>query len=397
MLSKRLLNIPPSPVMALAEKAKILKSEGKDVISLSIGEPSWATPSSICSAGIRAIREGHTRYTPPGGSPELKKSIVSYTKKHLNMDIDISQVTVSIGAKFILFSALQALCDPGDEVLVPTPYWVSYPAMVELASAKLIPIQTTPEDHFKIRPDQLEKHITHRSKIFILNSPNNPTGSVLTTEELKALGQVLRKHPQIVVLSDDIYNHLYFLNPVAPHLLEVCPDLKDRVLCINAVSKNYSMTGWRVGWAVGPKDVIQAMSRFQSQSVSCASSISQEAARWALDHCDKEVEQMRQKLIKARDSALELFQNLDGLNVFSPDGTFYMWLGVQSLLSKQYKQSIISSSADFAQCLLESQSVLCVPGEAFGCPGYMRIHFAIDASQMIQASERIQHFISQLK
>ncbi len=396
MLSKRARNLKPSAVMALGAKAQKLKQEGKNVISLSLGEPTWDTPQAICSAGIQAIKSGDTKYTPASGSQALKEAISANTKKWLGLNIQPSQVTVSIGAKFILFSAIQTLCDPDDEVLISTPYWVSYPSQVELAQAHVVSIPTREEDGFKLKPEVLKKHITKKSKVLILNSPNNPSGAVFSESDLKALANVLRAYPQIYVLSDDIYNHLYFSGSQAPHLLKVSPDLKDRVLCINSVSKNYSMPGWRVGWAVGNKTIISAMSKFQSQSVSCASSISQTASAYALVHCDKELESSRQNLIKIKELALKSFQGIKGLKVFPPEGAFYLWVDVRKLYGSSWKEGVIRSSADFVTALLQEKSVLCVPGEEFNYPGYVRIHFAVDEELITSACARIKEFISSL-
>lgn len=396
MLSKRVSNLKPSAVMVLGARARKLKEQGKDVISLTLGEPTWETPKAICSDGVRAIREGYTKYTPAGGSEKLRQAIAQNTQKRLGLTVSSSQVTVSIGAKFILFSAIQSLCDPGDEALIPTPFWVSYPSMVDLAGAKLVPIPTHREENFKLQPATLEKYITKKSKVLILNSPNNPTGAVFSCEELKALAQVLSAHPQIYVLSDDIYNHLYFAGSMAPHLLQVCPELKDRVLAINAVSKNYSMPGWRVGWAVGNEEIISAMSRFQSQSVSCASSISQEASAYALSQCDKELEDTRKNLTAVRNIALKAFKRIKGLEVFPPEGAFYLWVCVKQLYGSSWKGGVIKSSADFVEALFQEQSVLCVPGEEFYYPGYVRIHFAVDEKLLNSACSRIKEFISSL-
>ena len=382
--------------MALGARANKLKEQGVDVISLSLGEPTWQTPEAICAAGIQAIKEGYTKYTPAGGSQKLKQAIISYTKKWLGLTITPSQVTASIGAKFILFSAIQSLCDPDEEVLIPTPYWVSYPSIVELAQARTVPIPTSSEDGFKLKPNTLKKYITEKSKILLLNSPNNPSGAVLNTFDLEALSKVLMEHPQIYILSDDIYNHLYFSGPMAPHILQVCPDLKERVLSINAASKNYSMPGWRIGWAVGNEKIIGAMSKFQSQSVSCASSISQEAVAYALVQCDKELKEARHNLIKIKKMALDLFQQIKGLEVFPPEGAFYLWVNVKKLYSSSWKKGTIHSSADFVEALFQEKAVLCVPGEEFNYPGYVRIHFAVDEKTLLSACDRIKSFISSL-
>ena len=396
MLSKRVSSLKPSAVMALSAKAQQRKAEGVDVISLSLGEPTWPTPQSICISGKKAIDEGHTKYTPASGSLKVRESIAAYTTKQSGIEYSPNQVTVSVGAKFILFSALQSLCDPGDEVLVPAPYWVSYPAMVELVEAKLKTLHCQVQNNFKLQPKDLDQCISSKSKVLILNSPNNPSGAVFSESELKALGEVLRAHPQVYVLSDDIYNELCFSQTVAPHLLQVCPDLKDRVLCINAVSKNYSMPGWRVGWAVGNPEIINAMSRFQSQSVSCTSSISQEATAWALRNCEKEVQETRESLIKIKKLALQQFQNITLLDVFPPEGAFYLWVGVKKLFGKSCAKRKIKSSADFVESLFDAQSVLCTPGEAFGYPDYVRIHFAVDEKILMDACSRIQKFITAL-
>ncbi len=397
MVSQYLSKLKSSPVMALATRAQELKKQGVDVVSLSIGEPAWQTPESICSAGKKAIALGHTKYTPASGTLELRQSIVDYTQKTLKLDVGLSQVTVSIGAKFILFSALQALCDPEDEVLVPAPYWVSYPAMAQLVGARFVPIPLSKKDGFCLTPQVLERFITPRSKVLILNSPNNPTGFVFSKEQLKVLGDFLKTKPHLFILSDDIYNDMCFSGSIAPHLRALCPDLADRVLCVNSVSKNYSMTGWRVGWAVGKENIIQAMSRFQSQTVSCASSISQFATTWALKHGDKEVENLRKSLITTYKDVLKKWQNIKGLKVFPPKGAFYLWIGVQDLLNRSYKGQKISSSAVFAEKLLQAESVLCVPGEAFGCSGYVRINFTVTKQLMDKALFRIKRFISHLE
>ena len=396
VLSKRVSNLKPSSVMALSARAQELRKQGQDVISLSLGEPTWDTPESICSAGIEAIKKGYTKYTPASGSQKLKEAISANTKKWLDLEVNPSQITVSIGAKFILFSAIQALCDPGDEVLIPTPYWVSYPSMVELAGAVLVPIPCVLEENFKLKPETLKKHITEKSKVLILNSPNNPSGAVFSLSEWEALAKVLRQYPQLYVLSDDIYNHLYFSGPMAPHLLQVAPDLKDRVLAINAVSKNYSMPGWRLGWAVGNSEVIGAMSKFQSQSVSCASSISQEATAYALMNCDKELEKTRKDLIDIKNLALKSFKQINHLEVFPPEGAFYLWVGVKKLYNSSWKKGVINSSADFVEALFQEKSVLCVPGEEFYYPNYVRIHFAVSKERLLTAVSRIKDFVSSL-
>ena len=398
MLSQRVLLLKPSAVIALKDKAEKLKEQGMDPISLSLGEPTWDTPQSICSAGLRAIQEGWTKYTPASGSKELKEAIAAYTNRWLGLtSVDTSQVTVSVGAKFILFSAFQSLCQQDDEVLIPTPHWLSYPSMVQLACANLVSIPTYVEEGFKLQPKILEKHITKKSKVLLINSPNNPSGATMNRAEWEALAVVLRAHPQIYIISDDIYNHMYFSDsPMAPHLLQVCPDLKDRVLCVNSVSKNYSMPGWRVGWAVGHPQIIQAMTSLQSQSVSCTCSISQAAATYALNECDKELDKMRQHLFNARDLALELFQAIPNLDIYPPEGSFYLWIGIKKLYGSTWAKGRIQSATDFVNALCEDKAILCVPGEEFHCPDYIRIHFAADKKLLLEASSRIKKFVQSL-
>ncbi|MCB0384963.1 MAG: pyridoxal phosphate-dependent aminotransferase, partial [Bdellovibrionales bacterium] len=272
MLADRVASLKPSPTLALAAKAKELKKQGHDVYSLTVGEPDWDTFEQIKAAGIEAIKSGQTKYAPANGLPELREAICEQTILDLGHHYDADQVTVSAGAKFVLYSALQSLINPGDEVIIPSPYWVSYPTMVELAGGLPVIAACGPETGFKLTANALERTITPKTKMIILNSPSNPTGSVYSMEEWKQIGDVLKKHKQVIVLSDDIYNRLVFdSSDVAPHILQATPDLADRTVVINGVSKTYSMTGWRLGWAVGPKDVIKAMTNLQSQSVSCAS------------------------------------------------------------------------------------------------------------------------------
>ena len=382
--------------MAFKEKADKLKAEGVDVISLSLGEPSWPTPPSICEAGIRAIQDGKTKYTPSSGTLELREAIATNTERWVGLTVKPSQITVSIGAKFILFSAIQTLCDPGDEIIIPTPYWVSYPSMAALAKATVVPVATRVEDNFKLQPDDLKRALTPKTKLLLLNSPNNPSGATFTKPEWEGLADVLMAHPQVYILSDDIYNHLYLSGPMAPHLLQACPDLKDRVLSVNSVSKNYSMPGWRVGWAVGHEKIIKSMSSFQSHAVSCACSIAQAASAYALNECDGELEKARQFLVKINEIAVKSFQKIPHLEVFPPQGAFYLWVGVKNLYGRSWKGGTIQSSKDFVNALWEEKAVLCVPGEEFNYPGYVRIHFAIPEERLLMACSRVEEFIKEL-
>lgn len=290
LLAKRTKLMKPSPILMLAAKANELKASGKDVISMTIGEPDWDTYGSIKDAAIASIKEGKTKYTPANGIPDLREAIAEQISSDLNVNYSANDVTVTSGAKFILFSALQSLCDPGDEVILPAPFWASYSTMVELAEGRPRVVVCGPEHNFKLTGPLLEQAINPKTKALLLNSPSNPTGMFYSRQELTAVAEVLRKHPHVMVISDDIYNRLCHEDcDLAPHILHVAPDLKDRVLVMNGASKSYAMTGWRLGWAAGPKTLIDAMTAYQSQAVSCASATSQYAALHAIKNSDSDV------------------------------------------------------------------------------------------------------------
>lgn len=398
MLSKRVSNLKGSPTLALAAKAKELKAAGKDVISLSVGEPDWDTFDSIKRAGIAAIESGQTKYTPAGGTQELKTAIANQTSTDLNLTWKPSEVTVSSGGKFVIFSALQCLLDPGDEVVIPSPFWVSYPDMVELAEGKPVVASSSKETRFKMNAASLEKAITSKTKLLILNSPSNPTGEMYSAQELKELAEVLRKNPHVMVLSDDIYNRLVFNDEgLAPHILHVAPELKDRTVVINGISKTYSMTGWRLGWALGPEELIGAMGRYQSQSTSCASSITQAAAVQAILGAGEELKSALSLLQSRRDFVYSRLKEVPGFEVTEPQGAFYIWPDVSSYFGKSFEGTVINGSHDFAQALLSSETVVTVPGKDFGLEGYLRLSYALDQNRMQEAIDRILRFTSSLK
>lgn len=397
MLSKRALNIKPSPTLALNAKAKELASQGRDVISLSVGEPDWDTFPDAKKAAINSIESGLTKYTPANGLVALRKAIAKQTENHLAMNYHPDCVTVAPGAKFILFSALQVLCDPGDEVIIPSPYWVSYPTMVELAGGIPVIPQCRVEDNFKLTPEVLERHITPSTKLLILNSPCNPTGAVYSRNELSELARILEKHPQVLVLSDDIYNQLVFGGEeFAPHLLEVAPQLKDRVVVINGVSKSYAMTGWRVGWALAKKEIIQAMTNYQSQSVSCLSHFAQDAAIAAITKTQNEVREAVKNLKSRRDLIVRRLQEIPGLKVKAPEGAFYCWPEIDAFFRKQMDGQSIADSQDFARLLLDDQNVAVVPGKEFGAEGFVRMSFVLAEPRMLEACERLSVFLNKL-
>ena len=397
-LSQRAQNLKPSPTLEIAAKAKALKAEGHDVISLSVGEPDWDTYPEISKAGIQAIEAGRTKYAPAGGLPELKSAIAEVAGDELGLEFSPQEVTVSSGAKFILFSALQMLLDPGDEVLIPIPYWVSYPTMVELAGGTPVLVPTDEGKRFHLTGSDLKSKVTERTKVLILNSPNNPSGEVYSKAALLEVAEFLKAHPQITVLSDDIYNRLIFDGDqkVAPHLLQVAPELKDRVVLINGVSKSFSMTGWRLGWAVGNPQLIKAMSNYQSQSVSCAAPFTQVASTFALKNCWAQVTESNKTLIKRRNLFVDQLNTIPGLQVQSPGGAFYLWVNAKGWLGKSFQDHRIESTRDLAMTLLEVERLAVVPGAESGVEGYLRISFALDEVSINIACDRLKKFAANL-
>lgn len=396
MISQKAKNLKPSPTIALASKAKQLKAGGHDVISLTVGEPDWQPYSKIEEAGIKAIKKGQGRYTPASGLSELRESIARVTKSDLDISYELNEVTVSAGGKFIIYSALQAVIDPEDEVIVPAPFWVSYPTIAELAGGIPVVAVCGKEDGFKLTAEKLDHVLTEKSKLLILNSPSNPTGCVYTLEELKSLAEVIRKHPRLLVLSDDIYNRLVFEGEVAPHILQAAPDLKDRVLVMNGVAKSFAMTGWRVGWALGPSEWIGAMNRLQSQSVTCAPEMAQRATIVALDECLEEIPKTVEVLKSRRDLFVSALREVNGIEVDVPEGAFYVWPKISSFFGMKFNNEKISSSRDFARLFLEDQMVASVPGIEFGLEGYMRFSYAISPERLKEAVSRLEAFVSKL-
>jgi len=393
MLSEKISQLKPSPTLALAAKAKALKAEGKDVISLTVGEPDWPTYGPAKEAGIKAINENKTTYTPASGIPQLREAVAQMTSEQTGVSYQASEVTISPGAKYIIYAALYALCDPGDEVLIPAPYWVSYPTMVELAGGTPKILDCGLDTNFKLTAVQLRAAITPKTKILLLNSPSNPTGAEYSKEELQQIVEVLQDFPDLVVLSDDIYNQLSFSKSgLSPHLLQLDPSLKSRVVCINGMSKAYSMTGWRMGWAVGPANLIKAMGSFQSQTTGAPCSISQWASLEAITNCEKEVKESLEALKERRTFFVEEMSQVAGAQVFSPEGAFYLWLNVEGWTGKTYKGEAVSSSRDVAEILIRDQMLAVVPGEEFGMGGYLRCSFAASKENLTKAIERLKAF-----
>lgn len=387
MLSKKAQAFRPSPTLTLAAKAKEMKERGEDVVSLTVGEPDWDTYQKAKDAGIKAIQAGKTKYTAASGIPALKTAICGLTEKLIGVKYKPAEVTVTSGAKFVIFSAFAALLEQGEEVIIPAPFWASYSEMVELAGGKNVIVQTTMENRFKITPAQLEKAITPKTKIFLLNSPSNPTGMEYSLEELKGLTEVLKKHPNIAVVSDDIYNQLSFNEKaISPHILQAAPELRDRVICVNGASKAYAMTGWRMGWATGPEKIIYAMASYQSQTMGAPCSISQDATLAAINECAADVTATRQELINRTNYAYEAFSTIPGLKVTKPDGAFYLWINAEGLLKKLG----LTSGGELSKLLMEQEKVVVVPGDEFGDKNYIRISYAVDRASIDKAVARIK-------
>lgn len=395
-LAKRAQLLKPSPILMLAARAGELKAAGHDVISLSIGEPDWTPYDRVKDAAIASIREGKTKYTPSSGIPELRKAIADQALSDFGLKYDISQVTVSSGAKFVLFAALQALVNPGDEVLLIAPFWASYTTMVELADGLPKIVVCKRDTDFKITPEMLKASIGPRTKAILMNSPSNPTGKIYSAGELKALAEVLRAHPNVAVISDDIYNRLCFEEKLAPHLLQVAPDLQDRVIMLNGASKSYAMTGWRLGWALGPKAVINAMSSYQSQSVSCPNSMAQYAALEAIKNCDGDIAKTVESLKDRYQSLVTEIQKIPDLRAEKAEGAFYLWMDVSAYIGKSLNGKKMTSSDDLSEALLVDQMVAAVPGSEFGLDGYFRLSYALSKEKAKEAAGRMATFFAKL-
>ena len=384
-LSKRVQKVKPSPTLAMTARAAKLKAEGKDIIGLAAGEPDFDTPAHIADAGVDAIRKGVTRYTAVDGTAELKDAIIGKFKRDNALNYERSQILVSSGAKQTCFNACAALLDPGDECVIPAPYWVSYPDMALLADGVPVSVYAGPSQGYKITAAQLAAAITSRTKLFIINSPNNPTGAAYTKSELQALGQVLAQHPQIVIASDEMYEHIYWAPEPFTSFAQANPHLYERTLTINGVSKAYAMTGWRIGYCGGPKEIIAAMSTVQGQSTSNASSISQRASTVALNADQSCVAEMN-KAFKARhDFVVAGLNAIPGISCLPGAGTFYAFANVEGAM----RTLALKDDNEFAEFLLASAGVAVVPGSGFGAPNHMRISFACSMDTLKEALGRI--------
>jgi aspartate aminotransferase len=389
-LSKRVQKVKPSPTLAMTARAAKLKAEGKDVIGLAAGEPDFDTPSYIADAGIEAIRSGITRYTAVDGTAELKDAVKAKFKRENGLSYERNQILVSSGAKQSCFNACAALLDPGDECVIPAPYWVSYPDMALLADGVPVTVYAGASQGYKITAAQLAAAITPRTKLFIMNSPSNPTGAAYTKAELQALGAVLAKYPQIVIASDEMYEHIYWAEEPFTSFAQANPQLYDRTITINGVSKAYAMTGWRIGYCGGPKEIVAAMATVQGQSTSNASSISQRAATVALNGDQTCVAEMN-KAFKARhDFVVAGLNAIPGVSCLPGAGTFYAFANVEGAM----RSLGIKEDNEFAEYLLANALVAVVPGSGFGAPNHIRISFACSMETLKDALNRIQLAIS---
>lgn len=389
-LSKRVQTIKPSPTLAVTMRAAKLKSEGKDIIGLGAGEPDFDTPQHIKDAATDAINKGLTKYTPVGGTPGLKNAVIAKFKRENGLDYTAKQVLVSCGGKQSFFNLALSVINPGDEVIIPSPYWVSYPDIVLIAEGKPVFIETGIEQHFKITPAQLEKAITPRSKLFVINSPGNPSGAVYTTDELAALGEVLRKHPQILISTDDMYEHILLSGNKFANILNACPDLYSRTMVLNGVSKAYAMTGWRIGYCGGPEHIITAMENIQSQSTSNPASISQAAAEVALNGDQTCITQMRTAFSERNQFVTHAMNAIPGIRCLLADGAFYTFADARAAIRNLHAKGMLKEASDIAlsEYLLE-QGVAVVPGSAFGSEGYIRLSFATSMDNLRNAIARI--------
>ena len=398
VLSKNLMRVAPSATMAVTQTARELKASGVDVIALGAGEPDFDTPDHIKEAGIEAIRKGETNYTNIDGIPELKDAIIAKFKRDNNLDYSASQINVSPGGKPVIFNALLATLNAGDEVIIPAPAWVSYPEMTKLCGGTPIIVPCDMKSGFKIKPEQLEAAITPKTRWLILNSPSNPTGAAYSFADLKALSDVLLRFPHVMILTDDMYEHLVFDDFKFATIAEVEPELYERTLTMNGLSKAYAMTGWRIGYAGGPKWLIKAMSKVMSQSTSNPSSISQWAGVAALNGPHDFIKERNEAFAQRRDTIVARLNDVEGLHCAVPDGAFYVYPDCSTLIGKTSKggQKIMSDT-DFATALLKEAHVAVVPGTAFhGAPNF-RISYATSLSQLEDAGARISQFCTDLK
>ncbi len=397
IISDSLKRIKPSPTIAVTTKARELKAAGKNVIGLGAGEPDFDTPDNIKEVAIKAIKEGDTKYTAVDGTPALKKAIAEKFKRENNLDYSIDQITVGAGGKHVIYNAMMATLNKGDEVIIPAPYWVSYPDVVLLAGAKPVIIECSEDQGFKLNPKDLENRITNKTKWLILNSPSNPTGASYSENEIKKLAEVLKKNSHVHILSDDIYEHISYEGFKFFTIAQI-PELKERVLTMNGVSKSYAMTGWRIGYAAGSKEIIKAIAKIQSQSTSNPSSVSQAAAVEALNGTQNFISERSKAFQERRDFVVSELNKIDGINCLKPEGAFYVFPSCKDLLGKKdNKGNVLETDNDFVQSMLENVGVAVVQGSAFGLDGFFRISYATSMENLKKALIKISDFCKSIK
>jgi len=396
IISDSLKRIKPSPTIAVSTKARELKAAGKDVIGLGAGEPDFDTPQNIKEAAIKAIKDGDTKYTAVDGTPALKKAIIEKFKRENNLDYLGDQITVGAGGKHVIYNAMMATLNEGDEVIIPAPYWVSYPDIVLLTGAKPVIIKCSEDQGFKLKPKDLENTITNKTKWLILNSPSNPTGASYSENEIRNLAEVLKKNSNVHILSDDIYEHVSYEGFKFFTIAQI-PELKERVLTMNGVSKSYAMTGWRIGYAAGPKEIIKAIAKIQSQSTSNPSSVSQAAAVEALSGKQDFISERSKAFQERRDFVVSELNKINGINCLKPEGAFYVFPSCKGLIGKKDKNGKkLENDTDFVQSLLENNNVAVVQGSAFGLEGFFRISYATSMENLEKAMSRIKEFCQSL-
>ncbi|GAB6157364.1 pyridoxal phosphate-dependent aminotransferase [Desulfotomaculum varum] len=395
-LAERALGISPSPTLSIDAKAKQMKAAGIKVISFGVGEPDFDTPDHIKEAAVAAIHAGETRYTPAGGTLKLKQAIVDKFRRENGLEYQTNQIVVSVGAKHSLYNAFQVLCQPGDEVILPAPYWVSYLEQIKLAGAQAVIVQTREANGFKLTPQELKAAITDKTRVFLLNSPSNPTGAVYSRDELAALGEVLLEH-NITIISDEIYEKLLYDGLEHVSIASLSPQLKENTVVINGVSKAYAMTGWRIGYAAAPAPVAKAMADLQSHSTSNPTSIAQAASVAALNGSQDEVAAMVVEFAKRRDYMLERVKALPGVSCPKPGGAFYLYPNVSAYFGKSYQGRVVNSATDLADLLLEVAEVAVVPGIAFGGDDFIRLSYATSMENIKEGMDRIEKLLSLLQ
>lgn len=392
-LASRVQRIKPSPTLAVSARADELKAAGKKIISLSVGEPDFDTPDHIKAAAIKAIYDGVTKYTAVEGIAGLKQAIIDKFARDNQLSYTADQILVSCGAKHSLFNLFEAILDPGDEVIIPAPYWVSYPDMVKLADGVPVIITTDIDQHFKITPAQLEASITPKTHLLILNSPSNPTGVAYTKEELKNLAKVLLKFPQVLIVSDDIYEHNLWSNEPFSNIVMACPELYDRCFVVNGVSKTYAMTGWRIGYTAGPSKYISAMKKIQSQSTSNPTSIAQVAAQAAINGDQSCISEMTKAYKERHDFVLGELQKMPGVKCLPSDGTFYCFPCMTGVIERAKN---INNDIELAEYLLNEAEIAVIPGSAFGAPNYLRLSIATSMDKLQEAMKRMREALAKL-